>query len=210
MHDGILVGIGTALNDNPQLNTRHLPSRDANPSENGHNNPYHLPRPIILDTNLRLSPNCKLLQNYVEGIGRRPWVICSEPKQTDKNAEWLNKQKTLENAGASVIVLETGQDGYLPIPSVLEALRKHGIRSLMVEGGAQVIRSFSTQSVTKALVDTIIVTIAPTFVGDGAVSYDPGLTDSDNLVPEFKHFSTELFGRDIVVALVPATQVLRE
>ncbi|KAF9077804.1 dihydrofolate reductase-like domain-containing protein [Rhodocollybia butyracea] len=197
MHDGILIGIGTALNDDPQLNTRHLPSRDPNLSENGHNNPYHLPRPIILDTNLRLSPTCKLLKNYAEGKGRRPWIVCSEPTETEHKVEWLNRQTALEKAGAGIIVLQVrhNSDGYLPISSVLDVLHKRGIHSVMVEGGAQVIRSFFA---TNSPVDTIIVTIAPTFVGEEGISY---IVDSDNSV--FTPVSTETFGRDTVVALVP-------
>ncbi|TFY76863.1 hypothetical protein EWM64_g7151 [Hericium alpestre] len=57
MHDGILIGINTALGDNPQLNVRHLPF----PTQNTHFQHYHHPRPIILDSQLRLLPTCKLL-----------------------------------------------------------------------------------------------------------------------------------------------------
>lgn len=43
----------------------------------------------------------------------------------------------------------------------------------MVEGGATVIQSFLTES----LVDTVIVTVAPIFVGADGVGYDSGLTE---------------------------------
>ena len=56
----------------------------------------------------------------------------------------------------------------LSIPAVLSTLRDLGIQSLMVEGGAQVIRSFFAESV----VDVLIVTIAPIFVGADGVGYD--------------------------------------
>ena len=112
MHDAILIGIGTALNDNPQLNStfkspdssyingksaRHLPSRPSNEKR------YHLPRPVILDAHLRLHPECKLLINYKSGTGRRPWVICSS------SASPLNRA-TLEKAGARIIEI-TERDG---------------------------------------------------------------------------------------------------
>jgi riboflavin biosynthesis pyrimidine reductase len=51
---------------------------------------------------------------------------------------------------------------------MLLALRKNGIRSLMVEGGARIIDSFLA---TPALVDNVIVTVAPTFVGKQGVGY---------------------------------------
>uniref|UniRef100_A0A0W0F1R9 2,5-diamino-6-ribosylamino-4(3H)-pyrimidinone 5'-phosphate reductase n=1 Tax=Moniliophthora roreri TaxID=221103 RepID=A0A0W0F1R9_MONRR len=198
MHDAILIGIGTASNDNPQLNTRHLPSRPSNPAKNGHDNPYHLPRPIILDSTLRLSPNCKLLDNYKKGLGRRPWVFCSKLGDDEGNREWrewMERKQLLEEAGASVITTPTASERHdgvllsitrnwpievtsnrssdnLKLSAVLEYLHEHQIRSLMVEGGARVIRSFFAE---ESMVDTIIVTIAPTFVGDEGVGYNVGL-----------------------------------
>ncbi|ESK92678.1 riboflavin-specific deaminase [Moniliophthora roreri MCA 2997] len=175
MHDAILIGIGTASNDNPQLNTRHLPSRPSNPAKNGHDNPYHLPRPIILDSTLRLSPNCRLLDNYKKGLGRRPWVFCSKLGDDEGNREWMERKQLLEEAGASVITTPTASerhDDNLKLSAVLEYLHEHQIRSLMVEGGARVIRSFFAE---ESMVDTIIVTIAPTFVGDEGVGYNVGL-----------------------------------
>ncbi|KAF9567755.1 hypothetical protein CPC08DRAFT_617427, partial [Agrocybe pediades] len=173
MHDAILVGIGTALNDDPQLNVRYLP----HPPET----PYNLPRPIILDTDLRLSPTCKLLQNYQNGKARRPWVICAasddatpKPKGTSastttaettstghhhqyhpsEDIDKLLRKRSLEEAGARIIQVPTSRrrnvqghaDGtasrHLSIPEILTVLRDLGVRSLMVEGGAQIIRSF--------------------------------------------------------------------
>lgn len=60
--------------------------------------------------------------------------------------------------------------GNLSIPVVLKTLYTLGIHSVMVEGGAQVIRSFLSQDAQA--VDTIIVTVAPTFVGEDGVSYN--------------------------------------
>ena len=60
--------------------------------------------------------------------------------------------------------------GGLPIRDVLKELKNLGIQSVMVEGGAKVIASFLTQPV----VDTIIVTVAPMFVGDGGIGYSVG------------------------------------
>jgi len=56
-HDGIMVGIGTVLNDNPQLNVRQLAGfNDGGLVKN--------PQPIILDSKLRFPLDCKLLNNY--------------------------------------------------------------------------------------------------------------------------------------------------
>ena len=60
MHDAILVGIGTVLSDNPRLTVRLV---------NGQN-----PRPIVVDSQLRIPLNCKLFhENSVT-----PWVAATE------------------------------------------------------------------------------------------------------------------------------------
>ncbi|KAJ3722051.1 dihydrofolate reductase-like domain-containing protein [Lentinula guzmanii] len=209
MHDGILIGIGTALNDDPQLNTRYLPPRDPDPSVNGHNHSYNLPRPIILDTKLRFDPHCKLLKNYTEDKGRRPWLICAEPSESNEKKEWMIRRNTLEKAGARVVFAilteflpptTSSSIEYLPIPLVLQTIHRLGILSVMVEGGARIIRSFLLQTVAQSassLVDTVIITVAPIFVGEDGVSYNAGSGPSSAL----KHASTAMFGQDTVVGL---------
>ncbi|KAJ3553419.1 hypothetical protein NM688_g3624 [Phlebia brevispora] len=191
-----MVGIGTALNDDPQLNTRHLP-----PLPSMHPHRYHLPRPIILDSNLRFPINCKLLKNYHDGRGRRPWLISSRPAAPSEKAAWTSRKQVLESAGARVIEV-SGDDGHITISDMLSTLRQSGVRSLMVEGGASVIQSFmadASGSGTPHYVDTVIVTVAPLFVGAEGVSYGAAVTDLKT--PAFHHLRTELVGRDAVVAL---------
>jgi 2,5-diamino-6-(ribosylamino)-4(3H)-pyrimidinone 5'-phosphate reductase len=52
---------------------------------------------------------------------------------------------------------------------MLSALHQEGVQSLMVEGGARVINSFLRHP---HLVQRVIVTVAPVFVGGGGVAYD--------------------------------------
>ncbi|KAJ7838331.1 hypothetical protein B0H14DRAFT_3700322 [Mycena olivaceomarginata] len=75
----ILVGSGTALNDDPQLNLRHLPPSAA-PDRTGQ---------------LRLSPTRKLLWNYTNESGRapQPWVVAYAPASLD--AEWDIRRELL-------------------------------------------------------------------------------------------------------------------
>jgi len=204
LHDGIMIGIGTALNDNPQLNTRHLPPLSSNPIPNLPPLQYHLPRPIILDTYLRFSTDCKLLKNYHAGTGRRPWVVSSPPENDAELGEWKTKRASVEKAGARVIEVPSSKIGHIHIPSLLKTLCTLGIRSLMVEGGAQIIKSFlsaskPTPSNTHGLVDTIIITVAPVLVGDEGIGYSGDLIGSE--VPNLEHLKTEVFGKDVVMAL---------
>lgn len=75
--------------------------------------------------------------------------------------------------------------GKINVPELLVALRNLGIRSLMVEGGARVIRSFlaeaglhsgaseegASDGVVRSAVDTVIITVAPTLVGRDGIGY---------------------------------------
>lgn len=58
--------------------------------------------------------------------------------------------------------------GALDLNSMLSTLADMEIRSLMVEGGARVISSF----LQSGLVDSLIITVCPTMVGEGGVGYD--------------------------------------
>jgi len=178
LHDAILVGVGTALNDDPQLNTRHLPPRSS---------PYHLPRPVILDTTLRLKSTCKLLVNYQTGVGRRPWVFC----KSDSEPTLLDRRRILEAAGAKVIPTATSPDGSLSLPAILESLANLKIKSLMVEGGAHIIQSF----LRLGNVETIVVTTAPKTVGEDGLGHGTDLENIRNFTLEH----TEKVGADTVV-----------
>ncbi|KZV96118.1 bacterial bifunctional deaminase-reductase [Exidia glandulosa HHB12029] len=183
MHDGILVGIGTALNDNPQLNTRHVPNNTSLPA----------PRPIILDPYLRLPPTCKLLTNYAARTGRRPWIFCSPSAPP--------AQRTLlEKAGAVLFDIPTVLNGNgLDIQAMLDVLHEKGIKSLMVEGGQRVISSFYAARDTEGrpIVDALIVTVAPTLVGAAGVGV---ALDGAEKTLTLKHLRTEIMGKDTVVA----------
>ncbi|KAF9015669.1 dihydrofolate reductase-like domain-containing protein, partial [Cyathus striatus] len=178
-HDAILVGIGTALNDDPQLNVRHLPPADP---------PHHLPRPIILDSHLRFSLSSKLLANYNAGTGRRPWILSIH----SDDPQWLARKDALEHAGVKVISVHTS-DSLLPLPPLLQTLHSLGIRSLMVEGGARIIASFFS---SPDLLDNIIITVAPTIVGDDGLGYALPIS----LPTNFTHTHSQIFGPDTVVA----------
>jgi GTP cyclohydrolase II len=135
-HDAILVGIGTVLSDNPQLTVRLVEGE--------------LPQPVITDSHLRLPLDANLLRNHP----LRPLIIAGE--QADKG-----RQQVLEKAGARVLRLPSDEKGRVHLPTMLESLRELGINSLMVEGGARIITSF----LSERLVDHMILTIAPVFVG---------------------------------------------
>ncbi|SJL02327.1 related to RIB7-HTP reductase [Armillaria ostoyae] len=192
MHDAILVGIGTAVNDNPQLNARHLPPRSP---PFGQEYAYNLPRPVILDPQLRLPTTCKLLDNYRRGKGRRPWVLCIHEPQVARDV-WTTRLEALQAAGALVVPVQATNalQGLLLVPSVLQTLHELGVQSLMVEGGARVIGSFLAE---RDSVDTVIITIAPKFVGSQGVGYGVDIIQASH----YEHLESQAVGCDTVIAL---------
>lgn len=134
-HDGILVGIGTVLADDPQLNVRFA----AGPN----------PRPVILDSSLRLPATARVLRGDAG-----PIVLCSLDAPH-------GRAETLRAMGAQLVRVGRAENGLLLLGQVLDSLYGLGIRRLMVEGGQQVITSF----LEERLVDDCAITVSPRFAG---------------------------------------------
>lgn len=134
-HDGILVGIGTVLSDDPRLSVRLVEGRH--------------PRPIVLDSGLRTPPDARLFRH-----AKRPIIATTEGAPS-------SHERRLVEAGAEVIRLTRRADGWVSLEALLEALKLREIDRLMVEGGARVITSFLTEQ----LVDQVVITVAPMLLG---------------------------------------------
>ena len=182
LHDGILVGIGTVLNDDPQLNARLLAHPPA---------VQELPRPIVLDSKLRMPVDCKLLRNYSVGVGRQPLVLCSS------QASSLEQRNQLEKAGAQVISIDRGSSAdLLDWKLLLQHIHESGVQRLMVEGGAAVIDSLMQRP---QHIDALLVTIAPVMVGPEGFGYLSALPDATAATTEWDHPRKAMFQMDEVV-----------
>lgn len=134
--DAVVIGINTLLTDNPLLTVRLA----AGPS----------PQPIVLDSNLRMPLQARLLDR----TDHRCWLACAHDSEPARAA-------ALEERGAELLRCRRDRHGRVDLPSLLDALGDRGVRRLMVEGGAEVISSF----IEARLVDQLIITIAPRLVG---------------------------------------------
>ena len=152
-HDAILVGIGTVLSDNPRLNVRLV---------DGVN-----PRPIVVDSKLRLPLTCNLLKQEA-----RPLLVATVEGYDEKRAE------ALQAAGAIIVALPPNPRGQVDLSLLLQRLGELGIDTLMVEGGARIITSF----LFERLADFIVLTIAPVLVGGLRAVSDLGTTGLHNLL----------------------------
>lgn len=169
-HDAIMVGIGTVLADDPLLNVRFVSGPD--------------PRPVVLDSQLRLPAGCNLLRS-----GHSPWVATTARGDVERQAE-------LEKAGSRVIRMPAEETGRVSLPALLEYLASQGISKLMVEGGARVITSF----LAGGLVDRLVLTIAPVYIGGlNALERRVAATGNGHLTPTLSECRYEPLGRDIVL-----------
>lgn len=166
-HDGILIGVNTAIADNPSLNCRLS-------GVGGYGGEYlkGQPRPIVVDPQLRwdfMSPETKILKLVEEGKGLAPWIITGL-KEVDIP---IDKRNFLESFGGKIISLVPEVEGS-PIlwHTILSVLFSLGLKSVMIEGGAGVINSL-LEPKNENLINSIILTIAPTWLGQGGVVVSP-------------------------------------
>ncbi|EPE08664.1 riboflavin biosynthesis protein [Ophiostoma piceae UAMH 11346] len=187
-HDAILVGVGTAVADDPGLNCR-ISSDDAEgtvaPTAGTASTPTitsHQPRPIIIDPHDRwsLTYDSRVLATQRCGLGLAPYVVTavSEPDPA--------KRQLLEAHGGKYLVISTGggatgnQDTTrFRWEDILASVARQGLRSIMIEGGGSIINTLLAP-VNTNLVDSVIITIAPTWLGRGGVVVSPDRVHDDN------------------------------
>ena len=74
------------------------------------------PVPIILDSNLKLNPESKLMLNYRSGTGRQPLIFTKIRSSDDIDPEYNNRQKLLERNGAKIYYIESNDGGQVNYP----------------------------------------------------------------------------------------------
>lgn len=133
--DAIVVGIDTALADDPELTARPPGPRIA--------------RRLVLDSSARLPLESKL----VRSARTIPvWVAV-----TDRAT--LERRQALEAAGCELLNFPV--PGSVPIADLLDELGRRGLTNLLVEGGGRILGSFFDAGE----VDAVEVYIAPTIEG---------------------------------------------
>ncbi|KAL4939549.1 hypothetical protein BDV06DRAFT_198681 [Aspergillus oleicola] len=164
-HDAILIGVGTVLADNPGLNCR----LEGAGGFGGLGRMWQ-PRPVVIDPMGRwpVHPDCRMLRTTVEGKGRAPWVVVSPGAQIHPQ-----KLMMLKGYGGDFLrIMEYHQNWRLRWEPILRALALEGIKSVMIEGGARVLSELLNPEYTE-FIDSIIVTVAPTYLGSGGVGVSP-------------------------------------
>lgn len=135
-HDAVVVGIGTALADDPQLTARGIAG------------PLRQPVRVVFDSFARLPLGSAL----VRGARDVPVYLA-----VGANAPW-DRVTELQSAGVEVIAFNALRPD---VSAVLAALAERGIQSVFVEGGAQLAGAF----VEARAVDVVQWFLAPMLIG---------------------------------------------
>jgi diaminohydroxyphosphoribosylaminopyrimidine deaminase/5-amino-6-(5-phosphoribosylamino)uracil reductase len=134
-HDSVLVGVETALADDPELTVRLAGYNGRQPAR------------VVLDSRQRLSPHCRLaatardIPTYVVATGQ--------------------PDPALVEAGVRVLTVRAVGEDRPELRTVVETLAGEGLERLFVEGGGQVAGSF----LRCGLVDAIEWFRAPIVIG---------------------------------------------
>ena len=134
-HHAVLIGIETALADDPELTVRLAEYSGPQPAR------------VVLDSRQRLTPECRLVQTARE---IPTYVVATgEP------------QAGLVDAGVRILTVPAVGEDRPDLKTVAEVLAAEGLSSLFVEGGGQVAGSF----LRCGLVDAIEWFRAPMLIG---------------------------------------------
>jgi diaminohydroxyphosphoribosylaminopyrimidine deaminase/5-amino-6-(5-phosphoribosylamino)uracil reductase len=139
LHDAVLVGVGTVLEDDPQLTVRLVKGRN--------------PLRVVVDSRLKIPLNSRILKE----LESAPTIIAAT-SQAD-----IEKTLALNVMGVEVVTVGEDSEGMVDLKDLLQKLGKKNISSVLVEGGAMTITSFIRQGIA----DKLIVIIAPKLMGEG-------------------------------------------
>ena len=175
MSDALLIGIGTALADDPQLTCR-LPGLEK-----------QSPVRVVLDSRLRLPRDGALATS---AKATPVWVVTA--------AAPGDVARVLREQGVDILHAPA-QAGRLDLAAVLRLLAERGITRLMVEGGPTVAASF----VAADLVDEAVLFHSAKMLGDDGIDALEGLP-LDALTTKLTSLGREPVGEDSVEFLARA------
>lgn len=155
-HDVVMIGIGTALADDPTLTVREWTA------------PRTPPLRVVLDTRLRLPLDGRLARS----AGEVPlWLFVGPGVRRERAARY-------QALGIEVVPVPTADASQLDLEAVIARLGEAGRRSVMCEGGGRL----GTALLAAGLVDRLYAFIAPRLLGGPGVAafqetHEPAVRD---------------------------------
>jgi diaminohydroxyphosphoribosylaminopyrimidine deaminase/5-amino-6-(5-phosphoribosylamino)uracil reductase len=174
-HDAVMVGIGTALADDPALTCR-MPGFKPAPDVR-----------VVVDTALRLPPNSVLARTAREAP---TWVLHGPAATVERRA-------ALEGAGVRLIEVGAGQGG-VDLAAAMRALGDAGLTRVLVEGGA----GLAAGLLRAGLVDRLAWFHAPGVLGGDALAAAAPLGAATlAAMPRFRRAAAQPAGADWLTEL---------
>lgn len=171
--DGIMVGVGTVLVDDPSLTVRLGTKRGKDPLR------------VIVDTRLRIPPGAKILRE----AGSIPTLIAvGETVSPERHDPFRQK-------GAVVLVCPE-EGGRVDLAAMMAELGRMGVASLLLEGGATLMGAM----IRRRLVDKFYIFKAPKILGGGdgiPMASGPGPLGIDSCV-RLRDLRVRRFGEDVL------------
>jgi diaminohydroxyphosphoribosylaminopyrimidine deaminase / 5-amino-6-(5-phosphoribosylamino)uracil reductase len=169
--DAILVGIGTAIADDPELTVRLAGLEDRSPLR------------IILDRRLRLPLTSKLVKTARDVpviVAMLRDIASASGSSTEQDLS--TRRQNLTHTGVEILEADD-------LPALLTTLAARGISSVLVEGGATVARAF----LDAGLVDRILLFEGAGEIGEGGIESPLNRTD---IPQEYRPVGRLRFGDD--------------
>lgn len=136
----VIIGSGTLLQDDPQLNCRLLPDSRRRPVR------------VVLDSHLRMDESYRLVR---EEPGNTI-VFCTREAAAER-------ENRLTELGVQVI--RQDHPGKVNLQDGLEAMGERGVQSVLIEGGGTIFSAF----IAADLIDEYWLFYAPFFMGGDSI-----------------------------------------
>ena len=176
-HDAVMVGIGTALADDPMLDCR-LPGLAR-----------RSPLRIVVDSRARLP----LTSRLVKTAGEPPTWLVTLPGAAAK------RRAAYDEAGVEVIEVEADGDGNLDLAAAARTLGDRGLTRVLVEGGGRLAAGL----LRARLVDRLLWFRAPRLIGgDGLPAVVAFGVDALAEAPSYRRVSVAEVGDDLMETYV--------
>lgn len=177
--DAVMVGIGTAIADDPQLTVRDAPIVGKQPTR------------VVVDSSGRLPADAAMLA--IDGT-----TIVATSTAT------AERRKTLEAAGAEIIA--TGRTKQVDLAKLLTALGDREITSVLVEGGSHLLGSLFDQHLVDKVVAVVAPVIIGGTEAPGPIGGSGAHTIPDAL--RLTQVTYEQVDGDIIVTGYPTNKPL--
>lgn len=173
MHsDAVMIGVGTALADDPLLTVR-LPGLES-----------RSPVRIVLDSHLRLPPASKLAATTMLAP---LWVVTTVEAS-------IEAERHLVAAGAEVMRVDGDSDGRVDLAAALRLLAQRGLTRILCEGGPGLSAALAERDLVD---DAVLITGAAALGGPGIAALPNSVSSA--LTDRFAEVSAEMAGLDRIV-----------